>query len=61
MRHMAATARNSTFNVTMLGILKRPFEEWLASRNLVAVEVPGEDPNHLIVVPRHLPAEVPGE
>lgn len=46
---MAAQEHGGTFTVTMLAVLREPFEEWLASRGLVMGSIPGTDA--LIVVP----------
>lgn len=43
---------SKTFNAMMLDVLREPFEQWLASRDLVMVRPPDfEDPDAYIVVP----------
>lgn len=43
---------SKTLTVTMLDVLREPFEEWLASRGLVMARPPDfEDPDAYIVVP----------
>lgn len=50
---------NGLFTVTMLDVLREPFEEWLASRGLMIARIPDPDiETPLIVVPVELnPAE----
>lgn len=40
-----------TFQVTMLDVLREPFEQWLASRGLLLAHIPDTDPDVFIVVP----------
>lgn len=56
-KNTITTPTRATFNVTMLGVLEGPFRAWLAHINLMAINVPGEDPDHLIVVPTAMPGE----
>jgi hypothetical protein len=40
------------FTVTMLDVLREPFERWLESRGLEIATVPESSPDAYIVVPR---------
>lgn len=42
---------SDVFHVTMLGVLREPFEQWLRGRGLVLAHVPGTEPDELIVIP----------
>lgn len=46
---MPGQEHQGTFTVTMLAVLRQPFEEWLASRGLIMGPIPETDA--LIVVP----------
>lgn len=52
-----ADSDRDVFSVAMLGVLRGPFEEWLAHRNLVMGRIP--DTDQLIVVPVDVPPAPP--
>lgn len=42
---------SKTFNVTMLDVLREPFQEWLSGRGLVLAHVPDSAEDSFIVIP----------
>lgn len=49
---------SKTFNVTMLDVLRGPFEEWLRIHQLELAHVPDTDPDDFIVIPNEIAARL---